>query len=87
MSDIAHIACMPGQADLFATAEFENNVCVWSLRTRERLAALSTVLDFGGRRLCLRISAIAITRFGAWRSPVSRHGDHLFCLIAMRRFV
>lgn len=44
---------MPGQADLFATAEFENNVCVWSLRTRERLAALSTVLDFGGRRLCL----------------------------------
>jgi hypothetical protein len=31
----------------------------------------------------VRISAIAITRFGAWRSPVSRHGDHLFRRIAI----
>jgi hypothetical protein len=52
-SEFHHIAPAPGSTDLFATATFEHDVFVWSLRRRERLAVLRTILDFGGRRLCL----------------------------------
>jgi hypothetical protein len=53
MTGIRHIAPAAGGADLFATAKFERDVCVWSIRRQTMLAAFPTVLDFGGTRLCV----------------------------------
>jgi hypothetical protein len=65
---IRHIAA--GGIDVFATAEFEHNVQVWSLAKRCQLAKFSTCLSFGGRRLAIvggespRVVAAAYEREG-----------------------
>lgn len=53
MNSIRHIATPLQGADLFATAEFERNVTVWSLAERCMVSQLSSGLDFGGRRLAI----------------------------------
>jgi len=65
---IRHIAC--GHSDVFATAQFEKTVRVWSFARRSLLAEFNTCLDFGGRRLALidggdvRVAAAAYYREG-----------------------
>jgi len=41
------------ETDVFATAEYERNVTLWSLRDREKINELSTVLDYGARRIAV----------------------------------
>ena len=50
---IRHLAATADGADLFASAEFEKRVAVWSLARRRRVAEFDTVLDFGGCRLAV----------------------------------
>jgi hypothetical protein len=56
---------------------------VEKLRTKTDRARIVQVEPNLVPLLRVRIPVIAITRFGAWRSLVSPHGDHLFRRIAI----
>src|SRR5438876_5728380 len=53
MTDIRHIVVPMDSNDLFAAAEFESTVSVWSFARRTRVAELRTILDAGGPRFAL----------------------------------
>jgi hypothetical protein len=50
---IRHIAVPQAETDIFATAELEDRVTLWSLRDRRKLTEIRTVLDFGATRLAM----------------------------------
>jgi hypothetical protein len=63
---IRHVACPLDDDDLFATAEFERTVSVWSLARRRTIVKFDTGLDFGGRRLAITAKPEAIVFVGAY---------------------
>jgi hypothetical protein len=75
MTAIRHIAVAEG-ADLFATAEFEHTVSVWSFRHRKRVAMFETVLDFGGKRLMLTAQPRPMVVAGAYENGVCGYDAH-----------
>lgn len=65
---IRHIACS-FNSSIIALAEFEHKVHIFDILTMKKLLDLDTVLDFGGRRLCIsekgdRLVAGAYNRYG-----------------------
>lgn len=67
---IRHIASPRSDSDVFATARFENEVTVWSIRERRALATIDTVMDFGGERLAVLGEPDVRVVAGVWE----RHG-------------
>jgi hypothetical protein len=67
---IRDIACPLETAGVFATAEFDGRVTVWSGEARKPLATFDTVYEFGGRRLAVVDGKPPIVVAGAW----ARHG-------------
>jgi hypothetical protein len=67
---IRDIACPLESADLFATAEFDGRVTVWSVAAQKPIATFDTVCEFGGKRLAVVDGDPPIVVAGAW----ARHG-------------
>jgi hypothetical protein len=67
---IRDIACPLENADLFATAEFDGRVTVWSVAAQKPIATFGTVSEFGGKRLAILDGDPPIVVAGAW----ARHG-------------
>jgi hypothetical protein len=83
---IREIAGPLGSANVFATAEFDGRVTVWSVEAREPLATFDTVYELGGRRLAVLDGSPPIVVAGAW----ARHGVCAYeatsgCLLWQRR--
>lgn len=70
MEWIRHIACPLESDDLFATAESEKKVSVWSLKHQRKISEFNTGLDDGGRRLSLIDGECPLLIVGAYH----RHG-------------
>jgi len=69
---IRHIAVPQTDGDIFATAEFEEKVTLWSIWSRKKLAEINTVLDFGGKRLALvQESGFCLLSAASFYGPVN----------------
>src|SRR5437763_737435 len=66
MTSIRHIAVSATEAGVFATAEFEKQVTLWSLPKGQNMNAFATVLDLGGTRLTLIDADGPMTCAGGW---------------------
>lgn len=66
MPDIHVLAAPPWERDLFVAGALTRAAFVCSAGSGEVLAAFDTVLDFGGRRLCLVTGATPVVVAGAW---------------------
>jgi outer membrane protein assembly factor BamB len=73
-SVIRHIAAPQAGKDIFATAEFEEKVTLWSMRDRKKLAEIRTVLDFGGARLAVvQESSFCLLIAGRFGGPLNAY--------------
>src|SRR5215471_4978584 len=71
---IRHIAVPQADGDIFATAEFEEKVTLWSIESRKKLAEIRTVLDFGGKRLALvQEHSLCLLSAARYYGPVSAY--------------
>jgi len=71
---IRQIAVPQSDGDIFATAEFEEKVTLWSLSSRKKLSEIRTVLDFGGKRLTLvQESGFTLVSAASFCGPVNAY--------------
>lgn len=71
---IRHIAVPQAEADIFATAEFEKKVTVWSMRRKRKIAVITTVLDFGGTRLAMvGQSGLCLLNAASFEGPMNAY--------------
>lgn len=71
---IRHIAVPQAEADIFATAEFEEKVNLWSLSQRKRVTEIRTVLDFGATRLAVvQDSSFCLLIAARFEGPVNAY--------------
>lgn len=70
MSSIRHISAPIEGTDLFATAEFERTVSVWSFQEKRLISKFDTPLDFGGRRLLAALGDRPVIAAGAYTGEV-----------------
>ena len=67
---IRHIAVDNESSGLFATADFEQSVTLWSYKQRSALTRLHTVLDFGGKRLAIDGHQQGLVAAAAYPGPI-----------------
>jgi hypothetical protein len=73
-STIRQIAVPQAETDIFATAEYEEIVTLWSLRRRRKLAELKTVIDFGAPRMAVvQESSLCLLIAAGFAGPVNAY--------------
>ena len=72
---IRHLAVPLKGSDIFAAAEFEQRVTLWSFAARAKLAEFDTVLDFGGNRLALAANANVLLVAARFSGPLEVYGS------------